>query len=181
MLGGLLISCDGNYTPKPRGYFRIELPKKEYTKLDSAGFPYSFEYPTYVKIIPDWEKKVEPYWVNLYFKGHRAVLHMSYKRIQGNLPELLEDARTFVYKHTIKADAITETSYVNEERKVYGTLYDIAGNAASVEQFYLTDSTRNFVRGALYFYSRPNKDSLAPVIAYFRKDIVKIIDTFQWR
>jgi gliding motility-associated lipoprotein GldD len=177
----LMVACGTNYSPKPRGYFRIALPKKGYTRFDSAGFPYKFELPKYVTILPDWEKNPEPYWVNLYFKGYKAVLHMSYKQIHGDLPTLLEDAHTFVYKHTIKADAILETNYANAERKVYGTLYDIDGNAASSLQFYLTDSTKNFVRGALYFYTRPNKDSIAPVLAYFREDIIHLIDTFNWK
>lgn len=174
-------SCGGNYTPKPRGYFRIELPKKSYTKFDSTGFPFSFEYPVYGKIVPDAEAGAEPYWVNLSFRGYKAILHLSYKRVENNLPTLLEDVHAFVYKHTIKADAILETAYSSPERKVYGTLYDIEGNAASVLQFYLTDSSKNFIRGALYFYTRPNKDSLAPISAFFRKDVVRLIDTFNWR
>lgn len=174
-------SCGGDYTPKPRGYFRIDLPKKAYARFDSAGFPYSFDYPVYAKIVPDRESHVEPYWINVSFKGYNAMLHVSYKRVKGNLPALLEDAHTFVYKHTIKADAILETNYSNEERKVYGTVYDIEGNAASSLQFYLTDSTKNFLRGALYFYNRPNKDSLAPVVKYFREDVIRMIDTFKWK
>lgn len=174
-------SCGGNYTPKPRGYFRIALPKKAYTLFDSAGFPYSFEYPTYAKIVSDKEANAEPYWVNINYRGYKAVLHLSYKKINNDLPTLLEDVHAFVYKHTIKADAILETNYNSSERKVYGTLYDIEGNAASALQFYLTDSTKNFVRGALYFYTRPNKDSLAPVVEFFRKDVVRLVDTFSWR
>ncbi|WP_320054034.1 gliding motility lipoprotein GldD [uncultured Acetobacteroides sp.] len=177
----IMASCGGNYTPKPRGYFRIALPKKSYTLFDSAGFPYSFDYPKYAKVAPDREAGAEPYWVNVSFRGYKAVLHLSYKKINNDLPTLLEDVHAFVYKHTIKADAILETGYSAPERKVYGTLYDIEGNAASALQFYLTDSTKNFVRGALYFYTRPNKDSLAPVVAYFRKDIVRLVDTFRWR
>lgn len=177
----VLASCGANNTPKPRGYFRIEMPKKAYTVFDSTGFPYSFEYPNYSKIVPDYERNAEPYWVNINFRGYRAMLHISYKRISNNLPTLLEDVHTFVYKHTVKADAILETAYSSPERKVYGILYDIEGNAASAMQFYLTDSSQNFVRGALYFYNRPNKDSLAPVVAYFRQDIVRLVDTFNWK
>ncbi|TCN73034.1 gliding motility lipoprotein GldD [Acetobacteroides hydrogenigenes] len=177
----IMESCGGNYTPKPRGYFRIALPKKSYALFDSTGFPYSFEYPKYAKLVPDREAGAEPYWVNINFRGYKAVLHLSYKRINNDLPTLLEDVHAFVYKHTIKADAILETAYSAPERKVYGTLYDIEGNAASALQFYLTDSTKNFVRGALYFYTRPNKDSLAPVVEYFRKDVVRLVDTFNWR
>lgn len=177
----LLSACGGGETPKPRGYFRIDLPKKEYALFDSTSFPYRFEHPTYTKVFTDREQGAEPYWINLSFRGHKAVLHMSYKKLNGDLSKLLEDTHTFVYKHTIKADNILETNFSAPERKMYGTLYDIEGNAASVLQFYLTDSSKNFVRGALYFYSRPNKDSLAPVIAYFREDVVRMMETFSWK
>lgn len=174
-------SCGNGYTPKPQGYFRIELPAKEYVKFDSAGFPYQFDHPTYAKIIKDREAGSKPYWINVYFKGYKAILHLSYKPVRNDLPILLEDVHTFAYKHTIKADAILETTYSSPERNVYGVLYDIEGNAASVLQFYLTDSTKNFLRGALYFYNKPNKDSLAPVVEYFRQDVVKLMDTFSWK
>lgn len=93
----------------------------------------------------------------------------------------LEDARTMVYKHTVKADAINEKAFINKEKKVYGVLYDIKGNAASSVQFYLTDSVTHFLRGALYFNAEPNKDSLAPAIKFIHQDIERLIETFQWK
>jgi gliding motility-associated lipoprotein GldD len=101
--------------------------------------------------------------------------------VDHNLFQYTEDSRALAYKHTIKADAINETVYTNPGHRVYGILYDIKGNAASSLQFYLTDSVRHFLRGSLYFNVEPNKDSLAPVIAYFREDIVHLIESFEWK
>lgn len=177
----LTVSCKEKYVPKPRGYFRISFLKKSYHKLDSAGLPYRFDIPDYSKIIPDRERKAEPYWVNLEIPSHKAEVHISYKRIENNLPQLTEDSRKLAYKHTIKADAINEKIFVNPKEKVYGTIYQIEGNAASPLQFYLTDSTRNFLRGALYIREIPNIDSLRPVIDYLTPDVMRLIETTQWK
>lgn len=171
--------CRKHYTPKPRGYFRIDLPEKQYLTYRSAC-PFAFEFPIYASVIPDESKDAEPCWMNVRFEQFHATIHMSYKQIKKNLPELTEDARSFAYKHTIKADAIGELPISYPEKKVYGILYDIEGNAASSVQFFLTDSTRHFIRGALYFSVTPNADSLGPVIQFIREDIVHLTSTFQW-
>jgi gliding motility-associated lipoprotein GldD len=171
--------CRKHYTPKPRGYFRIDLPEKQYRTYRSAC-PFAFEFPIYASVIPDESKDAEPCWMNVRFEQFHATIHMSYKQIKKNLPELTEDARSFAYKHTIKADAIGELPISYPEKKVYGILYDIEGNAASSVQFFLTDSTRHFIRGALYFSVTPNADSLGPVIQFIREDIVHLTSTFQW-
>jgi gliding motility-associated lipoprotein GldD len=177
----LVISCDNNYYPKPRGYFRIDLPEKSYVVFDTA-FPYSFEVPVYAKILPDTDPQAEPYWINVSFPQFRGILHLSYKKINGNLTNYLEDTRTMVMKHIPKASSIDNKAYENPEKKVYGLTYTISGvAAASPYQFYLTDSTRYFVRGALYFNSVPNNDSLAPVIDFLKEDINHLIETFEWK
>ncbi|MGB9745605.1 MAG: gliding motility lipoprotein GldD [Bacteroidales bacterium] len=171
--------CRKHFTPKPRGYFRIDLPEKQY-RMYRSDCPFSFEFPVYASVVPDKDKDAEPCWLNIQFEQLHATIHLSYKQIRKNLPELTEDARSFVYKHTIKADAIGETQLTYPERKVYGILYDIEGNAASSVQFFLTDSTRHFIRGALYFSTTPNADSLGPVIRFIREDIIHLTSTFQW-
>lgn len=180
---GLLIwavaACKQEYTPKPRGYFRIELPEKNYQKYQSEC-PYSFEHPQYSKITPDTSRISEPCWINVNFPRFNSRIHLSYKQVQGNIAELLDDSRTLAYKHSIKADAISEQVYMNPSRRVYGILYDIQGNAASPMQFFLTDSTSHFLRGALYFNNVPNKDSLAPVAAFLKKDIKRLVESLQW-
>jgi gliding motility-associated lipoprotein GldD len=173
-------ACHTDYTPKPRGYFRIDLPEKSYKKTPKK-LPYSFEYPTYCYLTNDRQAPDELYWINVVFPKFKAKVYISYKIIDNNLMEYLNDSRGFAYKHTVKADAISEIPYIAPEKKVYGTLYDIKGDAASNTQFYLTDSTKNFLRGALYFEVHPNKDSLAPVLTFINKDIEHLIETFEWK
>ncbi len=176
----ILTGCGSDPIPKPRGYFRIDLPEKQYVTVDSIR-PYKFSCPVYGKIAPDRSKGAERYWINVEFPGYKAKIHISYKEVNKNLESLLEDSRKLVYKHTVKADAINEKSYSDPVKKVYGILYDIKGNAASPYQFYMTDSTRHFLRGALYFNVQPNKDSLAPVIDFFKQDIIHLIETLEWK
>lgn len=177
-----IISCEDNpYAPKPRGYFRLDLPKKEYKKLDTI-YPYSFEYPVYSNIILDNEPGVEKYWINLCFSKFKGTVHFTYRKLNGNLDKLVEDSRSFAMKHIPKADDI-ETQIVSiPDKKVYGLIYDIKGSGvASTYQFYLTDSTKNFLRGALYFNLVPNNDSLSPVIEFVKKDLDHLIKTFNWK
>lgn len=176
----LMLSCKQDYVPKPRGYFRIDFQEKAYHPLYSATFPYRFEIPEYSQIVPDDEFRAEPFWVNLKIPAHKAELHISYKKVDNNLAQLTEDSRTLAYKHSIKADAINERIFVNPQKKVYGTIYIIDGNAASPLQFYLTDSTQNFLRGALYIREVPNIDSIRPVIDFLTPDIIHLIETTEW-
>jgi gliding motility-associated lipoprotein GldD len=180
-LGAGIVSCQDNAVPKPRGYFRIDLPGKEYKKFDTT-FPFSFEYPKYAVILRDSSSLAEPYWINILYVPFHAQLHISYKPVSKNLNIFLEDARTLVNKHIPKAIAINQREYLDDRDRVYGIIYDIKGtDAASACQFYLTDSTKNFVRGALYFDLVPNNDSLAPVIAFLKSDIEHMINTFHWK
>jgi gliding motility-associated lipoprotein GldD len=182
-IGGLLtffFGCNSTPIPKPRGYFRLEFPEKQYKSFDSI-FPYKFYYPVYGKVIMDNQVGAEKYWINIDFPRYKARIHISYKPVNGNINNLIEDVRTLAYKHTIKADAINEKVFSNPERKVYGILYDIKGNAASSYQFYVTDSAKHFLRGALYFNVHPNKDSLSPAIDFFGKDMRYLIESLEWK
>jgi gliding motility-associated lipoprotein GldD len=174
------VACKNEYTPKPRGYFRISFQEKAYKQFDSTALPYRFEIPVYSKIEPDNEQFTEPFWVNLQTPRHKAELHISYKQVGNNLLKLTEDSRTLAYKHSIKADAIEERVYIDRAKKVYGTIYLIDGNAASPIQFYLTDSTRHFLRGAMYIREVPNIDSIRPVIDFLSPDIIRLIETTEW-
>ena len=177
----LACSCSEHYTPKPRGYFRIDLPMQKYQPFDSS-YPFSFEYPVYAAIASDSSKMAEPYWINIEYKPFHATLHISYKVIRGNLARYLEDAHTMVNKHIPKANAITQREFIDKQNHVYGLVYDIRGtDAASSYQFYLTDSVNNFVRGALYFNMVPNNDSLAPLIDFLKADVAHMIGTFRWK
>lgn len=177
-------SCDDEddevFIPKPKGYPRIYFPEKTYRLYDSLC-PYSFEIPTYANILNDRHNGADPCWINVNFPKYNAQIHLSYKIITNNLDTVLGECRDFVVKHQVKSTGIDETIIVRDSSQVYGLVYDIAGNTASNVQFYLTDSTRHFMRGALYFNAVPNIDSMKIVVDYLRKDIVHMIQTFQWK
>ncbi|HNV51737.1 MAG TPA: gliding motility lipoprotein GldD [Tenuifilaceae bacterium] len=177
----LIWSCDSASVPKPRGYFRIDFPEKEYRVFDSI-YPFTFRYPVYGKVNPESNRGQDGgQWLNVDFPQYKARIHLSYKDVSGNLNAMMEDARSLAYKHTVKADAIDERIFSNSEKKVYGVLYDIRGNSASSIQFFLTDSSKHYIRGALYFRVEPNKDSLAPAVDFFTKDVVAFIESFEWK
>lgn len=181
-----LLGCNEKYTPKPRGFFRIDFPEKQY-KLLNSSFPYTFEIPEYSRITPDRQNPEKESWINVEIPDNNAEVHISYYDLQtGNKPqrellaEFMEETHELAYKHSIKANAIEEQVFMNPGREVYGTVYRIKGNAASPMQFFLTDSTEHFLRGALYIRATPDIDSLRPVIDFLEKDVVRIIETTNW-
>jgi gliding motility-associated lipoprotein GldD len=179
----LVASCNSDedeLTPKPRGYFRIDLPEKKYQTYDS-DCPFTFETPTYSYVHKDDERNAEPCWLNIDFPQFKGRIHITYKPIKNNIHKYLEDAYVLASKHQIKASSIEEKVIRHDSLKVYGLVYDIEGNAASSLQFYLTDSTHHFLRGALYFIAPPNGDSIAPVVEFIRKDVFRLINTFRWK
>ncbi|HBX53635.1 MAG: gliding motility lipoprotein GldD [Bacteroidetes bacterium RIFOXYA12_FULL_35_11] len=176
----ICVSCESEFTPKPTGYMRVDFPEKKY-KIYSDDCPFSFEYPVYAEVISDNSKNAEPCWLNINFPKFNGKIYISYKKINKNIAKFIGEARDMVNKHTIKADAINDHVFSYKEKKVYGIFYDIKGNAASSKQFFITDSVNHFIRGALYFNSEPNKDSLGPVINYIHQDIERMIETFEWK
>ena len=176
----VITSGCSNDVPRPRGYFRIALPEKEYVKFDNDSFPYLFDYAN-VANIERKPTKDEPYWIDVVYPRLNARIYCSYKHVDGNFKEVNEDARSFVYKHTIKADDITEQPYQDDSAKVYVLLYELKGNTASAIQFVATDSVKHFFRGALYFDNTPNQDSVAPVREYIREDIIRMLESLRWR
>jgi gliding motility-associated lipoprotein GldD len=174
-----LAGCHENNIPKPKGYFRIDFPEKKYTTYQS-DCNYSFEYPVYAVITPFKGAEAEPCWINIEFPGYKGKIHLTYKALNNDLAKYVEDIHTLAYKHIIKADDIIEIPVSYPDRNVYGLIYDIRGNTASSMSFYLTDSSRNFLSGALYFSVIPNKDSLAPVIRFFTRDINHLVETLNW-
>jgi gliding motility-associated lipoprotein GldD len=184
IFGLLVAGCKPDYSPKPRAYYRIDLPDKEYQVI-SDTFPYRFEYPVYGSLNRykgKWkDSDTADYWINIEFPKFRSRVHLTFKLINNNLSALVEDAHSYAYKHNVKADAIIQSEHSNFENRVFSVLFDIKGNTASSLQFYATDSVRNFLRGALYFDCEPNKDSLAPVREFLRTDIVRMIESLTWR
>lgn len=174
-------ACNETYTPKPRGFFRITFPKHEYRKYDAGDCPYSFEIPVYANVSAYHDSTSQPCWKYILFPRFNAEIFLSYLPVKGgDAQQYFEDARTLAYKHAVKADAIDET-ILHAGPGVTGMIYDIGGAAASSVQFFVTDSTRNFIRGALYFNVPPQPDSLAPVVAFLRSDIERMMLTTTWK
>ena len=179
----IAFSCNREpyYLPKPRGYFRIDLPEKTYIKVDTIE-KYSFECPQYALITPDPYSPDEKNWVNIEMPQFKGSIHLTHKPVDGNLGEYLEDVHTMVTKHLQKANGVRDSLIFNEEHDVYGLFIEMDGKGvATPMQFYMTDSTKNFVRGALYFNFQPNNDSMQPVINFIKEDIDHLINTFKWK
>lgn len=176
-----LSSCRGDYSPKPRGYFKIDLPEKQYQTF-SSECPYSFDYPVYASVLPDTKRDAMPCWLDVSYPQFNGRIHLSYQPVRSpqQFNQLIEDARTFAFKHTVKATAIDEGIISYPEKNVYGIYYSIDGNTASAVQFFLTDSTKNYIRGALYFNEQPRLDSIQPVLDFIKKDIDVMIKSFKW-
>ncbi len=178
-----LSACsNSDYVPKQRGYYRIDLPEKSYVDY-SSGCNYSFKIPVYADVRNDSSRDSQPCWKNVVYPTLNGRLHLSYFKIENEkmLGSLIEDSRRLVFKHTVKAQGIQESKISNDISKVYGLFYDIEGNAASSIQFFVTDSTNNFLRGALYFYAEPQADSIAPVLEFVKKDIMVMLESFKWK
>jgi gliding motility-associated lipoprotein GldD len=178
----ILTGCSEDYTPKPRGYFRIDLPSSAYQKFEN-NCPFTFEYSKFATINQYHGNQVEDCWYNIAYPRFNATIHLSYSALKNkrDLEVQLSNARTLVYKHTVKADAIDEKPIIFETKKVFGLCYNLSGNSASQSQFYITDSTSHFVRCALYFNSSPNADSIGPVLNFINADIDRFINSFQWK
>ncbi|HEY0356721.1 MAG TPA: hypothetical protein VGC29_10980, partial [Flavisolibacter sp.] len=180
------VACDSEYVQKPRGYFKIELPQKKYTAFEQPGYPYSFEYPVYGQVVKDslfFDQKTEnDFWLNIDFPQFNGRIHLSYKEIGKNdFDSLVNDAFTMSYKqHTYKASAIQPEPFSTPAG--YGGVYfTLKGNAATGNQFFITDSVKHFLRGALYFNATPNADSLQPVNNFLKKDVEHLITTLRWK
>lgn len=180
-----LVSCNSPFTPKPRGYFKIDFPAKAYKVFDEPGYPYSFEYPVYATISKDTaffgDHPENPWWVNVDFPQFSGRLYMSYKVVGVyKLDKLIADAFNMTGKHTVKAYSIDD-SLIATPNNVHGIFFKVGGDVATANQFFLTDSTRNFMRGALYFDATPNQDSLLPVNNFLMEDVRHMINTFRWK
>jgi gliding motility-associated lipoprotein GldD len=172
---------NGTSVPKPHGYFRIELPKQEYRLYESVC-PINLEVSTaaQIEVFRD-RQSADSCWFNIYYPRYNARVHCTYISVGKRLNDLIDDAYGFAAKHEMKATALRRTMISDTLRHVHGILYDIEGDAASNVQFFLTDSSQHFLRGALYFFNPPNPDSIAPVLQFVRGDIDHIAQTLVWR
>jgi len=179
----VLVSCTPEENlPKPRGYFRIDLPENAYQKY-AGDCPIAFEYSAFavVEAASKSGSETNDCRFNISYPTYKAKLHFSYHAVENQLPKLIEDSRKLVFKHVVKANAIEELDIIETNKKVYGSIFEIGGNTASNIQFYTTDSVNHFLRGSLYFWASPNTDSIAPVLSYIRQDIKHLLSTFEWK
>ncbi|MEO8172885.1 MAG: gliding motility lipoprotein GldD [Sediminibacterium sp.] len=181
----MVVSCNNDYTAKPTGYYKIEFPEKKYQLFDQPGYPYSFEYPVYGKVVKDstffGEATENPWWINVDFPQFAGRIYISYKEIGKNkFDTLIKHAFALTGKHTIKAYSIEDT-VIATPNNVHGILFTVSGDVATANQFFLTDTTKHFLRGALYFDATPNEDSLGIVNSFLLKDMKHLINTFKWK
>ena len=177
-----MTACTRDYLPKPLGYNRLELPDPSYQSLPDS-LPYTFEYSRHAQLLPDTTGFREKYWIEIYYPQLKADVHVTYKKINHSeqlLKEFMSDAYTLTAKHQIKASAIDEVITKTPSGKT-AVIAELEGEVPSQFQFTVTDSTRHFLRGALYFNTHVANDSLAPAIDYMKKDIMHMINTLEWR
>ncbi len=174
----VLFSCAGEVLPKPKGMLRLSYPAPEYKEV-LLPCPFSFEKNEFSEL--QKARRNRKCWYDLEYKRLKATVYISYYEIHNNLDSLLRDAQNLTQEHFIKADAIKPEEYMNTEKKVYGTIYKVSGNAASPSQFYVTDSVKHFLVGSIYFKVKPNYDSILPAANYLRNDIRHLIETLQWK
>ncbi len=199
-LVAFILGCNSDYTPKPRSYFKIDLPKRAYKEFNEQGYPYAFEYPVYANITKEEDSTGNsPYWLNVNFDQFQGRIYLSYKSVNGSsvykiktptgykdsvvansFESLREEAYKMTYKHTIKASGIVDSAFATENGST-GVYFYVAGEAATSKQFYVSDTARHFLRGALYFEASPNADSISVVSDFLEEDIKHLIRTLRWK
>jgi gliding motility-associated lipoprotein GldD len=171
----IFISCGNETLPKPAPYLKLQYPEATYKKIESDG-PYTFEISNQAKI-----NFKNNYWASIEYPQLKATVHITYRPVNNNLEQILKEVEKLTFEHTIKADAINAVPYENLKKRVFAKLYNIEGGVATNIQFRATDSIKHVLSGALYFYTRPNYDSIMPAIKYVEKDIIHLIETLEWK
>ena len=182
----LLFNCrqkpDGSdFVPKPKGYNRIDLPVAQYQQM-TENHPYSFQYSTQAVLKPDTVRWAEPHWMYVYYPKLNAMIQLTYKPLEGDknkMAKLIDDAYKLAAKHNQKANSIQGLAIKIPSGNAM--LLELEGEVPTYLQFYTTDSTKHYLRGALYFNTALKSDSLAPVIDYLKKDVVKLLNTLEWK
>ncbi|MBM1104848.1 gliding motility lipoprotein GldD [Aurantibacter crassamenti] len=174
----ILFGCKEDVLPKPKAQLRLDYPKGKYEKID-AGY-YSFDKNVLAEIVEDAKNKGQGD-VVLDYPIMKGSIFITHKKVKNNLQKLMIDAQKLSYEHATQADGIKPSEFYNAEEKIFGMYYEVSGDAASQAQFFVTDSTDNFVTGSLYFYVKPNYDSIYPAAAYLQNDIRVIMESLRWK
>lgn len=171
-----ILSCEGETLPKPKSYLILQYSSPSYKKIET-NCDYSFEISNLANI--NFKNNC---WASIEYPHLKATIYITYREVENNLEEILKEVERLTFEHTIKADAIPDyRPYENFDKKVFGKLYNIEGNVATNIQFGLTDSVKHVLSGALYFYAKPNYDSIVPTIKYLEKDIMHLVETLEWK
>ncbi len=179
----LFVACkDNSFQPKPHAYPREYYPEKSYQKFDTAA-PFSFLYPKYAVVKPYDESDKNPYWYNIHYLPFNVTLHLSYKAFNNRqeFDNLFEDTRKLAFKHDIKAEEIEQIEVQNPATNTTGIIYELKGNTATNLNFYISDSKKHFLRGALYFNAKTEIDSIQPVFDFIKADVIKMIESTTWK
>jgi gliding motility-associated lipoprotein GldD len=171
----LVTSCKDDVLPKPPSQLRLEYPIAKYAAFENHC-PFTFNMNDEAVI-----KEEKECGFTITYPKMKATIYLTYKPVNGNIDKLLRDAQKLTYEHVIKADDILEQPYLNPQKKVYGMFYKVSGNAATNAQFYVTDSTKHFITGSVYFYAKPNFDSIMPAADYIRNDMQTLMETLKWK
>ena len=183
----LHVACNSDYSSgKKKGYFHIDFPEKKYQVFNLPGYPYTFEYPVYAKVLKDssfFEEKAGDWWLNIDVPQFAGRIYISYKAIGGKnkFDSLVRDGFKLAYKQHVDISTGIEERRIMTPNKVEGMYFNLGGNTATANQFFLTDSTKHFLRGALYFDATPNADSLGIVNDFLKKDVEHLINTLKWK
>lgn len=184
----LAIACNSRYRPElvRKGYFKIDFPEKKYQLFDQPGYPYTFEYPVYANIIKDsmfFRDKAEDWWINIEIPRFNGRIYISYKPIhtRTDMDSLAMDAHKMAYKQHVDIATNIRDSLMKTPNGMEGIYYSLGGNTATANQFFITDSVKNFLRGALYFDAAPNEDSLSVVNNFLKTDLHHLINTLKWK
>jgi len=177
-----LSACEQTYLPKPKAYNRIDLPEHAYQALPDT-FPYNFYYSEYAELSRDSFPKAGRYFINLTYPDFDAMIQITYKDLkksENDIGKLLNDAFELTMKHNVRAYSIEETLMTLPSGQV-ASLADIAGEVPSQFQFFTTDTTKHFFRGALYFNTAEKNDSLQPIIDFIKQDAIEMLNTLKWK
>ncbi|NAS31251.1 gliding motility lipoprotein GldD [Flavobacteriaceae bacterium R38] len=170
-----LFSCKNEVIPKPKAMLRLEYPKPSYSIIEES-YPFTFELNELANV-----KNNDDYQLEVVYPRLKATIHITYKEVKNNIDSLLRDAEKLTFDHVVKADDIQMQPFENGDSRVYGKLFEVAGDAASQAQFYITDSTRHFLTGSLYFNVKPNYDSIFPAADYLKEDMRRMVESLRWQ
>lgn len=174
----MLVGCKDDFTIKPIGHLRLEYPEPVYQHFESECH-FTFDYSNLAQKMD----KENPCWFVLHYPDMKANIYLTYFPVENeeDLAIKIKDSEKFVQEQTVKASYIAPREFIFDEKKVYGTLFELGGESAINLQFHATDSLQHLLSGSIYFSTPPQYDSLQPAIQYLKRDVVHLIETLEWK